>query len=245
MVVISLFFNRLNYFRVCRITVDHIPQVLQGIFYAKLPSWQDSPASGNRFFKNERWASRLSPEMISKIKQGNSNNWDATILFHVLLYSSHCLLAMKIPGTQGSLQTGSKEIKATTASADFRKYVSNGCTVLFDLGDSFFCSKVIAGRIQPNDFFIYKMFGFRNTNADIYVCSSEWHLLEELSHIRNEKFAHPDSCSATTRELSILVHDLVRIYRRLNVPQRLITDMQTMSTGKYYVINKTVCSLTS
>ena len=228
------FIGRLNYFRVCRITLDHAQQVLRNVFYDRLPfPWHDLPADGNWFLSNERWSSKLSQEMKSKILQGKSQLWDATILFHALLYSSHCLLANKIPGTKGGLETGSKIVKATAKSADFRKYVMNGSTIFFDLGRNFFRAQAATGRaIQPNDFFISKVFTDRSTNADVYVCSIEWQVLEELSHMRNKKFAHLNSCSTTNKDLNIFVQSLTKIYHQLKVPRRIIAEMQSMATGE-------------
>lgn len=226
---------RLNYFRVCRIILDHIPQVLRGMFYNRQRSrgpWRDSSVDGKWFMGNEQWDSRLSQVMRTKIEQGDSKSWDSTILFHVLLYSSHCLFANKVPGTQGSLQTDSKMVKATTKSVDLRNYISNGYTVLCDLGSDFFRAQV-TGRIQPNNFFVSKAFKDPSTDADIYVCTKEWQVLEELSRMRNKKFAHVTSCSATNRELHFLVQDLQRIYKQLNVPEFMIAEMKSMATGKY------------
>ena len=218
----------------CRITLDHVPQVLRNIFLNRLPKWNNSPADGNWFLQNERWMSKLSQEMKSKIQQGNSNNWDSTVLFHILLFSSHCLLANKVPGTQGSLQTGSKMVKATLRSADFRRYVVKGSTVLFDLGGYFFRAQVTNSKpVCQRDFFVSKVFNDHSTYADVYVCTVEWQLLEELSHLRNEKFAHVDSCSTTNKDLKIFVQDLTKIYHQLKVPKQLITDMQSMATGIY------------
>lgn len=232
----------MNYFRVCRITIDNVRQVLQSVFHAKQYPWQDSQADGNWFLKNERWDSKLTHEMELKIKQGNSFRWDATILFHVLLYSSHCLLLKRVPGTQGSLQTDSKMVKATM-SADFTRYVKQGYVIFFDLGSTFFRSRVASGKtIQPNSFFISKAFSHPSTNADIYVCTREWLVVEELSHVRNDKFAHIDACSVTDEELSILVQNLTKMYSQLNVPKKLIIEMQSMATGKckwlYYNLHK-------
>lgn len=193
---------------------------------------RDSSTDGNAFLQNERWNSKLSQVMKSKIKQGDRKYWDSTILFHVLLYSSHCLFANRVPGTLGSLQTGSKMIEATTKSVDLRKNISNGCTVLCDLGSDFFRAQV-TGKIQPSRFFVSKAFKDPSTDANIYVCTMEWQALEELSWMRNQKFAHVNSCSATNKDLHSLVDDLSKIYRQLKVPERIIVEMQSMATGEY------------
>lgn len=224
-----LFLNRLNYFRVCRIIVDHMPQVLREFFCRKY-QWDDLPGDGNWFISNERWTSMLSPETRTKIEEGNTEYWDATTFFHVFLYSSHCLFARKIPDTQGSLQEGSNEVEATSKSADFQNHLKENCTVLFDLGKTFFISNVY-GITQAENFFIKRKFNKPSVKADIYVCLEEWHLLKDLSVKRNTH-AHKKGCSRTNGALNRLVQDLCDTYEKLNVPQDLIVKMYEMASGK-------------
>ena len=62
---------RINFVRVCRITLDHIPLVLREYFKykinQKLPSaqqWQDTPKWGAWLESCERWRSKLSPGLL-------------------------------------------------------------------------------------------------------------------------------------------------------------------------------------
>ena len=165
--------------------------------------------------------------MRTKIGRGDSKEWDSTILFHLLLFSSRCSLVQQVPSGQGGgLTPGSKTVQGSVSNVNF---VKKGSTVLFDLGNSFFQAEV--DSIMQNDFSISSSFRGRAVkNAPIYVCSPEWMLLKELSRLRN-KFAHAPSCLTKSEDLDNFVEELTLIYQQLNVLQRTIDEMRSMSKG--------------
>ena len=236
---ISLRIYRLNYFRVCRVVLDHVPFVLRNVFRAQINrkltppnQWQDTPAYGKWFQSSDRWTEKLSPEMKRIIQQGNTQEWDTTLLFHALLHSSHCLLSNKVVGTQANLQKGSRVVKVTGAATNMQTYIRGGDMVIFDLGQSSFrCAVHSRQRIYPREFHLLKPFPFDDTVADIYVCRSEWRFLERLSWIRNDYFGHVKSCETTTADLQRLIQEITHIYSQLRVPGNVIAQLQAIAKG--------------
>ena len=170
--------------------------------------------------------------MLRTIQQGKIQDWDATLLFHSLLHSSHCLLADKVAGTQANLQKGSKVVKVTGPGTNMRKYIRGGDVVIFDFGQSFFrCAVHSKQRIYPQEFHLLKPFPHSDTVADVYVCRIEWRLLERLSWVRNDYFGHVKSCETTTADLQRLIQEITQIYSQLGVPGSVIAHMQAIVRG--------------
>ena len=86
-----------NFYRVSHLILDEIPSQLRIYFKlkwnAKYPSnpWDDTASSGQIFLHRERNRT-LSTFVRSSIQNGDTDKWDGTTLFAVLLYSSHRLL---------------------------------------------------------------------------------------------------------------------------------------------------------
>lgn len=195
-------------------------------FFCRKFRWHDSPSEGKKFISKERWTSKLSHQMRTNIEKGNSKNWDASTLFHVLLYTSHCPLAERIPGTKGSIQTDSKVVKAT---ADLQKYLKENDAVLFDLGKASFYSKVYS--VKAKEFFICNNFTLPDASADIYVCDDEWHLVNKLREVRN-KHVHKNPKVTSDAELNSILKVVSEMYLKLNVPQIRIAEMYKVAVGK-------------
>ena len=88
-----------NFYRVAHLILDEIPSQLRQYFKrkwdTKYPSdpWDDTTVSGQLFFTRERNRTLIKNTAIqSNIQHGDTNKWDGTTLFAVLLYSSHNLL---------------------------------------------------------------------------------------------------------------------------------------------------------
>ena len=85
-----------NFYRVAHLVLDEIPSQLRKFFKdlwdTKYPStpWDDTVISGHLFLARER--NVKDKEILSNIQNGDTNKWDGTTLFAVLLYSSYNFL---------------------------------------------------------------------------------------------------------------------------------------------------------
>ena len=81
-----------NFYRVAHLILDEIPNQLRNYFKSlwnnRYPStrWDDTNTSGQLFLPGRNITNR---EILSKIQDGNTNEWDGTTLFAVLLFSSY------------------------------------------------------------------------------------------------------------------------------------------------------------
>lgn len=217
--------------------MDHLSYVMRNIFqkqienkYGPAQRWKNLPTDGAWFLKNERWKEKLSQEMQRYLQGGNCERWDPTLLFHVLLHSSHCLLMDRVVGVQADLQKGSRIVKLGGAPVDVRRILRPGNVVVFDLGQTYFRTPVHSVR-KAQEFQVIKPFPHNSTLADVYICKPEWQALEKLSWRRNDYFAHSQSCEMSSKDLNTLIQDVARVYSHLQVPVHVIAQMKAIGKG--------------
>lgn len=89
--------NQLNFFRVCHLVTNVLPCELGNIFvqqwnllYASTHgTWCNTPQNGQAFLSMESGSNKKrNGELIRTMKNGNTKEWDCTMLFYALLYSS-------------------------------------------------------------------------------------------------------------------------------------------------------------
>ncbi|PFX21311.1 Nephrocystin-3 [Stylophora pistillata] len=84
--------EQLNYFRVCHIVTNILPEGLRSIFkhewdrlyQATLGEWKDTPCDGQHFYNKETTQSRKN-RLMPKVREGNRAQWDCTTLFFAIL----------------------------------------------------------------------------------------------------------------------------------------------------------------
>ena len=88
--------EQLNYFRVCHIATDILPQALRLLFKqewdnrykATLGEWKDTPQNGLDFKNGESPANqRRNARLLATMVNGDRAQWDCTTLFYAILYS--------------------------------------------------------------------------------------------------------------------------------------------------------------
>ncbi|XP_015766755.1 PREDICTED: uncharacterized protein LOC107345548 [Acropora digitifera] len=88
--------EQLNFFRVCFITTEELTAGLRTIFkqewdnrYATtLGKWKDKPKNGQHFKKKESQENQeRNEELLATMIDGNTAEWDCTMLFYAILYS--------------------------------------------------------------------------------------------------------------------------------------------------------------
>ena len=86
-----------NYIRSVYIVTDAVRKELRNFFVrewnkrfqAFLGAWDDTNASGSQLYNFEKKRSRPNKTMLqSSFRDGNTNEWDCTVLFDAILYSN-------------------------------------------------------------------------------------------------------------------------------------------------------------
>ena len=88
--------EQLNYYRICCLTTDILAEGLREIFkqeWDKLykttkGEWKDEPRNGMDFFNGESPRNqKRNARLLATMKNGNSGEWDCTMLFYAILFS--------------------------------------------------------------------------------------------------------------------------------------------------------------
>lgn len=236
-------FLSINFFRLCRIVLDNVPNVLRNIFKDEFQQkyhqpWTDDSTAGNMLMKHDHWQTKLISPQLKCLQDGNTSNWDSTLLFHVLLHSSMCLNADRVRGTQCIIKVQSNEVLASVPSFDFRRVLQRGYRVIFDLGSDQFRTDIV--NVQKRSFFTKYRFrppqGFlppkqSSIIVDVYICRKEWFWIEELAVLRNSCFAHCEAARISVTDLQNVVQRTERIYNNLRVSRKAIDAMKAMERG--------------
>ena len=89
--------EELNYYRICYLTTDIITEGLRTIFKqewnsrhkATLGEWKDKPKNGQDFKNSESpRKQREKAHLLDTMVNGNSAEWDCTMLFYAILFSN-------------------------------------------------------------------------------------------------------------------------------------------------------------
>ena len=88
--------EQLNYFRVCHIAIDILPEALRFLFKQEWDNrykttfgeWKDTPQNGLDFINGEWPANqRRNARLLATIVNGDRAQWDCTTLFYAILFS--------------------------------------------------------------------------------------------------------------------------------------------------------------
>ena len=230
-------FHRINFLRLCRIVLEDIPAALRLVFKDEYKrkykqKWIDGSNSGQWFYKQERCLMRLNSVQIKLLQSGCPNDWDVTLLVHILLYSSHLLLADSFPGNQVSLHPRNAcklQALPPPPQIDFTRHLRPKDIILCDLGDEF--ARCEIKYVNRSDIILMKPIRSSTPNMNIYLCSDDWKYVERLSKIRNEQFAHCKDARIANTDLANIVKRVRKLYEDLRIPKETIDNMTTILTG--------------
>jgi len=89
--------QQLNYFRICYIAFNLVPEGLRKVFKQEwnflymttsFGEWKDIPQNGSDFYNNETGKSRrLNARYFATIQKGNTAEWDCSCLLFAILFS--------------------------------------------------------------------------------------------------------------------------------------------------------------
>lgn len=221
--------------QLCNIVLSDIPKQLRELFKQKFlakcgKQWVDSQVCGAWLMEQERWHVKLLPCHKEKLSYGQSEEWDPPLLFHILLYSSHCLLADSITITRAILQHQSAVVSSVSCSVDLNDILQSGDVVLFDLGTRCFCSTVVTTH---KDHFALKH-AFKSEPSHVqneikvsfYKCRPEWLAVKQLFQLRDKYLSYCKTASMTDTELQQVLHEVRYLYGALNVSGLLMPSLK-------------------
>ena len=220
--------------------MEDIPDILRWLFYQQILNkhkrqWVDGLKCGRWFLQQDKFTSKLSSTQKQNLANGQTLDWDSTLLFHTLLYSSHFLLADPIPGNKVSIQHNSKKLISTAPTIDFTHVLQKDDKIILDLGSAGFI-RVEVAHVRPAELLLKWPLKLPQSSpvklvCDAYVCSREWHAVEHLSFLRNDRFAHCKTACITNNQLGYVIQDIEAVYNTLHVPPSRITKMRSIISG--------------
>ena len=221
-----------NFLQLCHIVLNDIPKQLREIFKKNIlakcgKEWVDNQACGMWLMKQERWHANLLSSDKQRLSSGNSEKWDLALLFHILLYSSHCFLADSTPVPCAIIQQQSTMVSSIPGSADLTEVIQTGDKVIVDLGLSCFSSTVVSAS---KSHFILKH-PIKSVPAEspvqgvatvpFFKCKPEWLAIEKLFRLRDKYLAYCKTAVMTDKELQQFIQEVRRLYAILSIPGEL------------------------
>ncbi|CAH3159777.1 unnamed protein product [Porites lobata] len=141
--------EQLNFFRLCCVVFDLVPEGLRQIFKnewdfrykAPLGEWKDTAQNGLDFYNNESKSShKKNGRLLATIQNGNTAEWDCTCLFFAILYSDSIgtTLSPAVQKEVDDIRQVRNEIAHITegklADADFQTSVDRVLSAFTSLG---------------------------------------------------------------------------------------------------------------
>ena len=224
------------------IFLEHLPRQLRDIFKQSILAkykikWLDNQKLGAWLIQQERWHSELLSDEKHKLSCGISEEWNSPLLFHLLLYSSHCLLADPITLTQANLYHQSNLVMSSVHNAvDLTEIFCSGDKAIFDLGQESYCSEVVTVH---RDYFLIKH-PFQGTQpqsqsaitVQFYKCKPQWLAVEKLYLLSSRYFRYCKTAMVASDELQRVILEVEAIYATLKIPQQLKSKMFADESGK-------------
>ena len=179
-----------------------MPNVLR-VFFKKVFNskfkhpWIDSSDACQKFVADERWHVKLDQQQQKLLTSGDIHCWDKDTFFHVLLHSSHCLLADQVFLSNGcqlqcSIENNSNFVVSKSAEFNFKSVLSSGDMIILGLGKDSIESSVT--NVQKEGFYIARSYASselqKTVTADLYLCRDEWSTIFSLSEIKTHEMDH-------------------------------------------------------
>ena len=186
--------------------------------------------SGTWLRGKEKWTRKIGSEQKKLLYTGNSAEWDPTLLFHILLFSSLCLFVEEIPGT--TFKPGSKQIVAVSLPGS----LGNKVIIQSKIGNSIHIVEIITSSATCLQLDRKERI-LALPNAKVYRCKSEWYVVDRLRVMRNKKFAHVKAASISDSDFKQFVMDVENAYTKLlgqSGSRGMIAELKQIETGTVY-----------
>lgn len=220
----------------CRIVLEDIPGVLCTVFRDEISNkykqkWIDGQKCGQWLLQHERFQSRLNGTQKQLLASGKTDEWDVTLFVHALLYSSQLLLANSFLDNQVNLKHNDpSKLVSMSPQADFTRHLRRKDIILCDLGQELVRNEV--KYVNRTDITLkYPIKSQNPSQIIVYVCSSDWIAVENLSILRNTQFAHCKSARIGISSLKDVVQSVKVLYTDLRITRHRIDTMTNILTG--------------
>lgn len=237
----KIYIFRINFFRLCRIILEDVPDILRTLFRDEISrkykrKWSDGQKWGRWLFQQEKFQSRLNGKQKSMLASGQTENWDISQLVHALLYSSQFLLANPFKNNCVNVKHNDPfKLVSTMPQTDFTQHLCRNDIILCDLGHELVRNEV--KYVSQNDITLkYQIKSQNPTQITVYRCSKEWMSVEELSMLRNTKFAHCKNARIADSDLKRVVQRVETLYTDLGIAKPRIDSMSDIFKGNFCAV---------
>ena len=234
---------RINFLRMSLIVVDNCSNELRLLFkekYArKYGPWTDTPQCGKQLLQLNTWKSKkLSSDQEDLLNEGNTSKWDVTLLCFVLQFSSTCLLATEVVGSNCEALKNSRVVNAT-GSFDFTTTsLDKDDKVILSVKGGPFCSTVT--KVEKNRFYISDCVKNPLKGAVLYIKDPEYDAVDQLRVLRNEQFAHCATAKISETVLDTVIQKVKEAYAMLQVSPDDIIKMEEIKNCKLEIFKLVV-----
>ena len=216
--------------------MEDIPGVLRDVFREEISAkyqkeWKDGQRCGQWLLQRERFTTKLNGTQKRLLSFGKVEDWDVTLLVHALLYSSQFLLADSFRNNQVNLKPNDPyKLVPVTRQVDLTKHLRPGDTILCDAGQELIRNEVRG--VTPTE--VSLKFPIKLPNPpqfDLYLCNRDWLAVEELSALRNSRFAHCRNARIGIAALKDVIKKVKGLYSGLRMKKQYIDSMESILTG--------------
>lgn len=197
------------------------------VFHSKFKHpWIDSSDACQKFITDERWQMNLDQQQQKLLTSGDIHCWDEDTFFHVLLHSSHCLLADQVFLSNGcqlqcSIKNNSNFVVSKNAEFNFKSLLSSGDMIILGLGKESIESSVT--NVQREGFYIAHSYASselqKAVTADLYLCRDEWSTIFALSEIK-------------THEMHARIKIIRDAYCTMGAQQSILDELKAIDRGR-------------
>jgi len=241
--------EQLNYFRICYIAFNLVPEGLRQVFkqewdflYKTTPGeWKDTPKNGLDFYNKESRKSRSrNSRYLATIQHGSTEEWDCSCLFFAILFSDSIgtTLSAAIKKEVNDLRLVRNDIahisEAKLTDAEFRGYVGRVLQAFNSL--SLPISDVEAVQNQTN----FPTAEVSNFKAKVAILQSELkEVRSDLQVAQNTIQRKEEQVECLKQEIDSKVESFCnltskpshQIIRRSNDVTRIMAKMQELDAG--------------
>ena len=197
--------------------------------------WIESSDACQRFIADERWQLNLNLQQQKLLMSGDTHYWDQDTFFHVLLHSSHCLLADAVFLSNGCqlqciLETNSNFVVSKNAEFNFKSMLGSGDMIILDLGKESIESSVTT--VQKEGFYIAHSYVSstsiselqKNVTAELYLCKAEWSAIFDLSEIKTHTMDYA------------YIKVIKNAYSIMGAQQSIINELEAINGGMSHIL---------
>ncbi len=241
--------EQLNYFRICHIVFNLVPEGLRNIFKQEwdfrykttLREWKDTTKNGLDFFNNESRKSRLrNARYLATIQNGNTAEWDCSCLFFAILFSDSIgtTLSAAIRKEVDDLRQARNDIahisEAELSDAEFNNYVGRVLPAFYSLSLPVNDIKVVKNQTSfPTAEVNNLQFQAANLLAELAKAKSVLQDAQDTIQRKEEenKCLKQEINSEVKSFCSLPFKPCHEIISRSNVVTRIMSKMQELQDG--------------